>query len=451
MQSTRADVLLWQLDAREKVLLLMLNSCNLTLVVCGIPLAQVGLLILVSVVVQYCGCLAVLFLISRKVEPLQLMGAGCAIALIVPCGCASLRLLNFHHDNVLIVGLNCCFSSFGAILSIMPAQIVRLTGKKEEQEEKQEKQETPSLEEIPSTPGPGSLANNINAVKERELTIRLLYSMVPPKIASDLANGREVLPQMYDFAVIFFSDIQGFTAFAAINSSLEVFAMLERVFTVMDYCVGLFPSLYKVETAGDSYMVVGGLDGFEDVEEDDEGEKPQGLVEGGDEEATGKKSRLSALKSSPSFQSLVHAGQGTARDTKNVLVANAVCQFALLVRDAVQKVHMDESTFVQIRIGIHCGSITTGISGRLTPKFCIFGDTVNCAARMEQTGRTGKVHISAGMRSFILHSALSREYYEYEKREPIEVKGKGTLQTYCECLARFVLAFSLSLPSFTSL
>ena len=134
MQSTRADVLLWQLDAREKVLLLMLNSCNLTLVVCGIPLAQVGLLILVSVVVQYCGCLAVLFLISRKVEPTQLMGAGCAIALIVPGGCALLRLLNFHLDNVLIVGLNCCFSSFGAILSIMPAQIVRLMGKKEEQE-----------------------------------------------------------------------------------------------------------------------------------------------------------------------------------------------------------------------------------------------------------------------------------------------------------------------------
>jgi class 3 adenylate cyclase len=271
---------------------------------------------------------------------------------------------------------------------------------------------------------------------------------------------------MYDFAVIFFSDIQGFTAFAAINSSLEVFAMLERVFTVMDYCVGLFPSLYKVETAGDSYMVVGGLDGFDDDNvEDEEDAGNLGLAEGGGVGAsesamhsTERQSRLSALKSSPSFQSLVHASQGNARDTKNVIVANAVCQFALLVRDAVQKVNMDESSFVQIRIGIHCGSITTGISGKLTPKFCIFGDTVNCAARMEQTGRTGKVHISAGMRSFILHSSLSREYYDYEKREPIEVKGKGTLQTYCEChvfrlicpslgLVHLILTLTLTPPS----
>jgi hypothetical protein len=174
-QSTTADVLWGQLSTREKILLLILNTGTLA---CGLTIERAFLLFLVSIGVQYCGCLAVLFLISHKVEPMQLMGSGCAIALIVPVGCALMKFAGFHFDVALVVGLNCCLATFGAILSILPAQIIRLDGKKEEQD-------TPSPPSVPdatpSTPVPQ--VNNLNAVKERELTIRLLYSMVPPKIA----------------------------------------------------------------------------------------------------------------------------------------------------------------------------------------------------------------------------------------------------------------------------
>ena len=34
--------------------------------------------------------------------------------------------------------------------------------------------------------------------------------------------------------------------------------MLNELYTVMDYCASLLP-LYKVETIGDAYMIVGGI------------------------------------------------------------------------------------------------------------------------------------------------------------------------------------------------
>ena len=85
---------------------------------------------------------------------------------------------------------------------------------------------------------------------ERMMAVKLLRSMVPPKIADDLSNGREVPPELFSFATIYFSDVEGFTRYASIKTPFEVFAMLNRLFRVMDYCVGLFPrKLYKVEVS----------------------------------------------------------------------------------------------------------------------------------------------------------------------------------------------------------
>ena len=148
----------------------------------------------------------------------------------------------------------------------------------------------------------------------------------------------------------------------------------------MDYLVSGFPSLKKLETIGDAFVVVGIADKINEENDD--------------------KKR--------SFNEMV--------------------EFALLVKEMAKIVPMDTDNNVRLRIGAHCGNLVGGLTGYLNPRFNLFGDAMNCCARMEATGEVDKIHISTDFADKIRYYSVDN--INLIRREPIEIKGKGLMQTW---------------------
>ncbi|XP_061457300.1 speract receptor-like [Rhineura floridana] len=210
--------------------------------------------------------------------------------------------------------------------------------------------------------------------RERRLAEDLLHQMLPKSVAKQLRKHKHVEAENYDQVTIFFSDIVGFTTIAASCTPLQVVKMLNNLYVCFDTRIESY-DVYKVETIGDAYMVVSGL---------------------------------------PERNGTKHADE----------IAKMALDLVAAVRQVVIP-HMLTGK-LQLRVGIHTGPCVAGVVGHKMPRYCLFGDTVNTASRMESTSLPQKIHIS----SATYLALLEDDAYEIELRGEIEVKGKGKMKTY---------------------
>ncbi len=79
---------------------------------------------------------------------------------------------------------------------------------------------------------------------------------------------------------------------------------------------------------------------------------------------------------------------------------------------------------LRFRIGINTGPAVAGVIGTSKFQYDVWGDTVNTASRMESHGEPGRIQVTDAVRRSL------GDGWRFEPRGPIEVKGKGAMETY---------------------
>jgi adenylate cyclase len=206
-------------------------------------------------------------------------------------------------------------------------------------------------------------------IYERRKSERLLKNVLPQEIAYQLKRNPEAIAKEYDDVSILFADIVGFTQLSEKLSPSELVGMLDEVFSQFDRLVEE-QGLEKIKTIGDCYMVAGGV--------------PKAKAD--------------------------HAIE--------------MVRLGLRMLRCVESFSQEYDYDLNLRIGIHSGSVVAGVIGRRKYLYDLWGDTVNTASRMESHGTPGRIQITC-----VTHE-LVRSAYDCESMGVIAVKGKGDMEVW---------------------
>ncbi len=197
----------------------------------------------------------------------------------------------------------------------------------------------------------------------------LLLNILPGPIAARLKENPETIADGYSEVSVLFADIVDFTTLSSSADPVEIVSLLNDIFSSFDDLAAKH-GLEKIKTIGDAYMVAAGVP---DPRPDH---------------------------------------------------AEAIAEFAIDMLEAVKDHEGFHGEPIRLRVGINTGPVVAGVIGRQKFIYDLWGDAVNVASRMESNGLTNQIQVTEAVKE-----KLSGRY-QFREREPIYIKGKGTMVTY---------------------
>jgi len=208
---------------------------------------------------------------------------------------------------------------------------------------------------------------------EQEKSEALLLNILPFEVAKQLKSKGRAGTRSYKLVSVLFADFKGFSKISKTLDPKDLVNILDSYFATFDEITGRH-YIEKIKTIGDAYMCAGGLP------------------------LSNKSNPVDAVLAGLEIQSYLNA----LNDTK---VLNNLQVW-------------------ELRIGIHTGPVVAGVVGKKRFAYDIWGDTVNVASRMEQSGHVGMVNISGITYDYI------KDFFKCDYRGKIETKNLGKIDMY---------------------
>lgn len=209
--------------------------------------------------------------------------------------------------------------------------------------------------------------------EQRDRSDQLLLNILPYEVAEELKTKGHADAKYIETATVMFTDFKGFTQISEKLTPQGLVSVINECFSEFDRIIQKY-GIEKIKTIGDSYMAAGGL---------------------------------------PS------ANNSHAKD-----VVNACIEIQEFMEGYKSKREAAGEVAFEARIGVHTGPVVAGIVGVKKFAYDIWGDTVNTASRMENSGIEGKVNISETTYNLV------KDDFDCIPRGEILAKGKGKLKMY---------------------
>ncbi len=209
--------------------------------------------------------------------------------------------------------------------------------------------------------------------KQKNQSEKLLLNILPEEVAAELKETGTAKAKQFDNVTVIFTDFVNFTQTSEQMTPQELIDELHYCFKNFDEIITRY-NIEKIKTIGDAYLAVSGLP----------------VADG--QHAINAINAVSAAREIATFM-------GKRYDEKG------------------------DKTF-KLRIGIHTGNVIAGIVGVTKFAYDIWGDTVNTAARMEQSSLDGRINISQTTYDLV------KKNFVCSYRGEVEAKNKGKLSMY---------------------